>query len=152
MNICRPQILQLNGLSMGDFDDQKAALACADELIRENVKLHCHSGECYENKNMPMLNRYFYVHSQGVKRTWTQTQKKILDSSTDVKNKKQLVDSNAFIEGVGELSSGSAGKASTVKIEEVHITKLTYAKTSLQSFLYMWHCAKTVCYKEAVGH
>ncbi len=56
-------------LKWQDFDAQEAT-QIAQELIKENQRAHNHSFEfhpCVPHESMPMLTRYYYVKSPGVR-------------------------------------------------------------------------------------
>ena len=100
----RPQILQLNGMSLSDFPTHTAALKAADRLVELNKEQCGHGGEVQEVPDMPLLNKFFYVHMSGKKRSWEQTESKRLEGEADVKSRKQLQDTNTFTEALGEQS------------------------------------------------
>ena len=115
----RPQILMMNGMSLKDFDTQEAALKIADEIILLNEKTHGHPHDAIVHESMPLLNKYWYVHSGGTKRTIEQLESKELQHSADVKSRKTLEDSGAFVEGLGPGSSSAGDGAHRVKNEDV---------------------------------
>lgn len=126
----RPQILQCNGLSMSDFGDQEEALKVADEIIKVNAQEFEHEKDPIVHTSMPLLNRYWYVHSKGLKRTLENKEKKSVDLEADVKKLKDVQDAHIFLEGMG--ASGSAG-SSSVKVENPAYVRVNSVKDALKS-------------------
>jgi hypothetical protein len=122
----------MNGMSLSDFDKVDEALAVADELIEQNKKEWGHSGEKIDAKN-PLLVRFWYVNGEGRKRSWGQTEDKVLDGECDVKSKKQLLDSEVFLEALGNDTGASSSGGSTVKIENIVHGKMVTATNALKS-------------------
>ena len=122
----------MNGMSLSDFDKVDEALAVADELIEQNKKEWGHSGEKIDAKN-PLLVRFWYVNSEGRKRSWGQTDDKVLEGKCDVKNKKQLFDSQVFLEGLGDDTGASSSGGTSVKIENIVHGKMVTATIFLKS-------------------
>ena len=122
--------MQINGLSIRDFADQKEALKTADESIADNKAEHGHQEEPKIHKN-PLISKDFYVKSDGKKRSWEQAEHKDFSGSADPKTKHGMQDVGAFMEGVGD--PGSGGPASVVKVEFVAHSKLLQAKDSCRS-------------------
>ena len=84
----RPQILGFNGLSVSDFPNQDAALKCADALIAESEKQLGHEHK-EEVKGMPILNKYWYVHQTGLKKTINDSEETKLAHEADVTRSKK---------------------------------------------------------------
>ena len=124
--------MQMNGMSLCDFDKVDEALAVADELIEQNKKEWGHSGEKIDAKN-PLLVRFWYVNGEGRKRSWGQTEDKVLDGECDVKNKKQLLDSEVFLEALGNDTGASSSGGTSVKIENIVHGKMVTAAIVLKS-------------------
>ena len=124
--------MQMNGMSLSDFDKTDEALAVADELIEQNKKEWGHSGEKIDAKN-PVLVRFWYVNGECRKRSWAQSEDKVLDGQCDIKNKKQLLDSQTFLEGLGDDTGAQSSGGSSVKIENVVHGKMITATNALKS-------------------
>jgi hypothetical protein len=122
--------LQFNGLALSDFEDTKEALKTADEFIAENQAEYGHNHEPKLHKN-PLVSKYFYVKSDGKKRTWEQAEHKEFSGSADPKTRKNMQEVGAFMEGMGD--AGSSDGASLVKVEFVAHSKLLQAKDSCRS-------------------
>ena len=122
----------MNGMSLSDFDKVDEALAVADELIEQNKKEWGHSGEKIDAKN-PLLVRFWYANGEGRKRSWGQTEDKVLEGKCDVKNKKQLLDSQVFLEGLGDDTGASSSGGTSVKIENIVHGKMVTAANVLKS-------------------
>ena len=122
--------MQINGLSISDFADQKEALKTADEIIADNKAEYGHQEETKIHKN-PLISNYFYVKSDGKKRSWEQVEQKDFSGSTDTKTQNNMQDMGVFMEGMGDLGSG--GPNSSVKVEFVAHSKLLQAKDSCRS-------------------
>ena len=123
--------MQINGLSISDFADQKGALKPADEIIADNKAEYGHQEEPKIHKN-PLISKYFYVKSDGKKRSWEQSEQKEFSGSADPKTKKNMQDIGAFMEGMGDLGGGGSA-SSSVKVEFVTHSKLLQAKDSCRS-------------------
>ena len=122
--------MQINGLSISDFADQQEALKTADEIIADNKAEYGHQEEPRIHKN-PLISKYFYMTSDGKKRSWEQAEQKDFSGSADPKTKQNMQDMGAFIEGMGDLGSGCP--TSSVKVEFVAHSKLLQAKDSCRS-------------------
>jgi hypothetical protein len=145
----RPQILALNGLSIKDFESQTEALATADELIAESMSLHdfehqqaylvylsinclaflsyllCffpHQAPC--NSQNPLLLKFWYVHSKGVKRSLKEVEAKKIEGDMDVsKAKKHMPMVDVWTGTDGSVETQTMG---TVKVESsAHTAMLT---------------------------
>ena len=57
----------------------------ADEEIATNMRLFDHQGDEIPNAN-PLLAKFRYVSSKGLKRTWSQAERKELHSQANLKN------------------------------------------------------------------
>ncbi len=130
----RSTILGFAGLSLGDFQSRDEAFEAADELIRQNMEEYQHAGETKQSKN-PLLSKFFYVVAEGKKRTWSQVEVKRLEGTADIKSRKALEESGAFVEGLG--SDPSAG-GKNVKLENVSYTQMMQAKDALRSSTYKY--------------
>jgi hypothetical protein len=122
--------LQFNGLAMSDFDSTAEAFKTAGDLIEDNKAEYGHTDEPRLHKN-PLICKYFYVKSEGKKRTWEQAEHKEFSGSADPKTRKQLQEAGAFIEGMG--LEGPSEASSSVKLEFVAHSKLLQAKDSCKS-------------------
>ena len=128
--VTMPRILQLNGLSMCDFADEKAALKAADDLVDMSAEEHGFQKSELDHPN-PLLAKHWYVHSQGRKRVWSQTEEKSLEKTTDIKSAKTLVDSKLFMEGLESSSSNAV----PLKHENPTFTSI---QNSIDAFRYIW--------------
>ena len=128
----RPSILQMNGLSLGDFESREAALATADDLIATNSAEFDHKVEPQVNKN-PLLTKYWYVKGEGTKRSFSQTESKELQGSSDVKNRKLLTDAQAFMEGLGPAGSAEEPGA---QVENVAFADMKQSREKLRTHKY----------------
>ena len=111
----------MNGLQMSDFPDHEKALSAANLLIERNQQEHEHKGGMEEMPGMPLLNKYYYIQGHGKKRTWTQSERKVLEGERDVKSKRELSDRKEFMEALGESPSKSG---SGVKDENAAYTRM----------------------------
>ena len=119
----------MNGLSLGDFPTHDEALKCADDLVAANAKEYEHKVSPQINASNPLLTKHWYVHGQGTKRKYTQAEEKALSGDSDLKTRKQLADSQAFMEGLGPSSSAEG----QVKIENVAFTDMTQSREKCRS-------------------
>ena len=144
----------LNGLSLGDFKTHTEALKCADELVVQNQQELGHQEPNVHHDN-PLLVKVFYVHGEGKKRTWRQSETKELEGSLDVKAKRQLVDNKLFLEGLGEMGDMSESSSSGVKIESMAWLHMAQAKDALKSMLQetsMSHCLRWMSAQQPCPH
>lgn len=120
----RPQILALNGMSIKDFDSKQLALDAADELIAESSAANGFERQQLPSTSKnPLIHKFWYVHSAGVKRKHSETEKKVMSGETDVKAGKKAV----------ELWFGTEQEEqSSVKIENEVNTALVAAKDQLR--------------------
>ena len=115
---------------MSDFETTDEAFKTAEDLIVDNKAEYGHTVEPRLHKN-PVICKYFYVKSEGEKRTWEQAEHKEFSGSADPKTRKQLQEAGAFIEGMG--LEGPPEASSSVKLEFVAHSKLLQAKDSCKS-------------------
>ena len=87
--------MQINGLSISDFADQKEALKTADEIIADNKAEYGHQEEPKIHKN-PLSSKYFYVKSDGKQRSWEQAEQKDFSGSADPKTKQNHAGHGGF--------------------------------------------------------
>ena len=114
----RPKILDYNGLSMKDFENTEAALACADRLIVQNQAEYGHAGLSSIDPVMPLLSRFQYIKSDGKKRLWSQTEHQELEGRTQAKGPKQIQDLKLFMDAMGPGGAAvGAVEDSTVQIK-----------------------------------
>lgn len=109
-HIPRPQILDFCGMKMNMFENREEALAAAEEEIGKNQKEFGHSYETHAIQTSsinPLMNKYWYVRSDGCKRKWNQTEVKTLKGESAVKSTKHLEQSQAFLEAMGSGASSS---------------------------------------------
>ena len=89
----RPSILALNGMSIKDFDTQREALEVADQIIAGNMadyeEAHKLNPPKESNVN-PLLNKYFYVHDEGLKTNFTDSETKRLELSKEISKKSDV--------------------------------------------------------------
>ena len=134
---CRPQILQLHGMSLSDFKTHSDALKTADALIKQNKEELGHAGTFIEHE-LPMLSKFLFLASHGVKRSFSQKEKKEFKVESDIKSAKLLKDSGLFQEGMGAGASSSGDGGPGVKVEHVWHSKVQVAKDSLRLSYIHW--------------
>ena len=135
---CRPQILQIHGMNLSDFKTHSDALKAADALIKQNKEEVGHAGTMIEHE-MPMLTKFLFLVSHGLKCSFSQTEKKEFKLEGDIKSSKLLKDSGFFEEGMGAASSGSGdGGSGGVKLEHVWHSKVQIAKDGLRLSYIHW--------------
>ena len=71
----RPKILQLSGMSLGDFPNREEALQTADELIAHSVAEYGHKYAAISYGN-PLTDKFFYVQGKGRTKTWYKGEEK----------------------------------------------------------------------------
>jgi hypothetical protein len=135
----RPKILQLNGMNLSDFATHKEALKTADDIIAENKSIFDHDVAPIAHDN-PLLIKYWYVHSEGKRRSHAQIEAKTFSGGADVKNKKQMV--GAFIEGFGD----SAAITNEVKAEFPLHNTMKKSIESVRFFMFVFHIYITCSY------
>lgn len=121
-------------MRLSDFKTHDQALKVADDIVAQNKKDIGHDEKDMPHEN-PLLVRVFYIHGQGKKRTWSQSEKKELQLESDLKNVKQLGDASMFIEGMGVTAGSSSAGGENVKVEHVTHAKMTQQKDSLRSLM-----------------
>ena len=82
----------------------------ADAEIASNRALFDHEGGQIENAN-PLLVKFRYIESKGLKREWSQQQSKTLTGDAPVKKVAQLSEAKAFLECLG--APGHPGSSDT---------------------------------------
>ena len=87
-----------------DFKDRTEAMKVADDLIAQNTADHEHEGGSRVKDN-PLLPQLWYVQNHGKKRSFKQTQSKILGLKSEMKSQKQLEDLGMFMKSLGSSSS-----------------------------------------------
>ena len=133
---CRPQILQIHGMSLSDFKTHSNALKAADALIKQNKEELGHAGTMIEHE---MLTKFLFLVSHGLKRSLSQAEKKEFKLEGDIKSSKLLKESGFFEEGMGAASSGSGdGGSGGVKLEHVWHSKVQIAKDGLRLSYIHW--------------
>ena len=106
-----PKILELNGLRWGDFTPEEADKVL-QELLRENVEQHGYQPQSSPNDRMPILSKYFYIHSTGRQQTKTVSNKEQWEKKTTDKD----IVMATLTDSTSSSSSGSGGGAQ-VKVE-----------------------------------
>ena len=107
----RQQILEFNGLKWSDFDQVKA-IALADQLIKDSMEEFGHEYASKEHASFVELNKYWYVHSEGVRRENTFDYKQqVQGAKNDEKTIKEGLQSI-----MGSVSSMTAGSVSPSKV------------------------------------
>ena len=86
-----PEILQLNGLRLADFDCKEEGLALADQLIAQSIEEHGHQFAMISYNN-PLPDKYFYVEGKGRTKTWTRDYYKGAKRESNPKSLKALQD------------------------------------------------------------
>ena len=104
-------------------------MKCADRLIAQNAKDYEHKVPKQADAN-PLLERHWYVHGGGVKRTFSQREEKEMAGTAPVSSKKALQDAGAFMEGLG-APSGASGSGDP-KIENVVYTEMNISAEKLR--------------------
>ena len=81
--------MEMNGLSLRDFDTHEDALELADTIIAQSVQEHGHQYAMI-SFGAPLIDKYFYIESKGRTKTWTQTYTKKLSRTTNPKSLKAI--------------------------------------------------------------
>ena len=116
----RPKILQLNGMTCQDFPSIAEALQAAKQLYEDNKAEYEHDEPIQEHANQ-MLVKYWYVHGEGKKRSWSLSERKEFCLESDVKNKKALTETS---ERYMELFGGDASSSGLVQIKAENANKV----------------------------
>ena len=127
----RPKILQMNGLSVSDFDSTEQALATADELIEFSAGEFGFTKETLEHENT-LLSRHFYMVSKGKQRKITNGQEKQIGGETDL-NKDGKAGASLLALRDGEMSAFDKTGAASVKMEFPHLTAVQTEAEILRS-------------------
>ena len=115
--LCRPKILELNGLRFGDYKNQEEALKIAGRLLEQNKAEFEHAGAVLEDPEIPLLSKYRYIISTGKKRTWAQSEKQELRANSNVKGLQQMRDAKGFMECLGE-DDGASSSSNPVVVSQ----------------------------------
>ena len=111
--------MQLNGLAVSDFTTTKEAVQVIEELVADNQKEYGHNEPKTEHASNPLLNRYFYVHSDGRKRSWSQVTTKTMQMEGEVKNKKALCEAaDKYKELFGAEGAGGSSSDGLVPVKK----------------------------------
>ena len=124
-------MLQLNGMTLSDFKNHSEALKTADEIVQQNQHETGNNYAPIDHTN-PLLVKVFYVHHQGKKRMHNQIETKSFHAQADVKNKKQLIDGQAFLEALGDGQAGGEGSSTGVKVENSNFLHMNKSKDALK--------------------
>ena len=115
------KILEFEGMRVDYFANTQEAYAAAMSLVEDNKKLYGHDGPWEPNDKFPIMSKHYFIHQEGgvtgKRRVWKQDEEKKLTGDADVKTKKQLQDSELFIEGIGKSTKSEADSPSKVKVE-----------------------------------
>ena len=130
-HVMRTQILGFIGMSLKDFENREDAFKVADAEINANAKEYGHKVE-KEDRGDPLLDKFFYVKSEGKKRKWSSDQIRELSGTANVKSLKQMEEVGAFVAGLGP-GDGDGTAASSVKVENVYYGKVKDAAENLKS-------------------
>ena len=79
---------------------KRVASKVADSEIEANKRNFEHDGAVIMNEN-PLLCKFRYIESRGLKREWEQTERKELHGSAPLKKMAQLDEAKAFMECLG---------------------------------------------------
>ena len=130
----RASILTLNGMSIKDFGTQQEALEVADQIIAENMVEH----EAQHNLNPPkvsnvnpLLNKYFYVHDEGLKTSFTDSETKKLELQKEISKKAEVA---TICDSMNEPAASSGGGVAA-KEENASHKDLQAKLTEIQSLL-----------------
>ena len=130
----RPKILQLNGMTCQDFPSIAEALQAAKQLYEDNKAEYEHDEPIQEHENK-MLVKYWYVHGEGKKRSWSLSERKEFCLESDVKNKKALTETSERYMALLGSDAPSSGLAS-VKADNANRVKLDAEVETLRSHWY----------------
>ena len=72
----------------------------ADDELASNQKCFEHDGACIPHDN-PLLAKYRYIESKGLKREWEQIERKELHGTVGLKKISQLDEAKSFMECMG---------------------------------------------------
>lgn len=88
------QIMHLNGFHPKDFDTPEESDRMLKLMIKQSEEANSYVSETQEHPTEPRLNRYFYVHNQGIKKSeGTEDSSSFVATGDVAKNKLQsLVD------------------------------------------------------------
>merc|ERR1712115_452641 len=116
-----------------DFPNTGQALLAAKQLYEDNKVEFQHDEPIIEHSNQ-MLTKYWYVHGEGKKRTWSMSEKKEFNLESEVKTKKALTETS---ERYSELFGNDASSSGLlpVKDENPNKLKLDVEVETLRSFL-----------------
>ena len=127
----RTQILGLLGMALSDFESRAEAFKVADAEITSNAKDYGHEVQ-KEDRGDPLLDKFYYVKSDGKKRKWSSDQIRELSGTANVKSLKQMEEANAFVAGLGP-GDGDGTATSSVKVESEYYGKIKEAAENLKS-------------------
>ena len=127
----RTQILGFLGMTLSDFKTREEAFTVADAELASNAKDYGHEVQ-KEDRGDPLLDKFYYVKSDGKKRKWSSDQIRELSGMANVKSLKQMEEAGAFVAGLGP-GDGAGTAASSVKVESEYYGKIKEATENLKS-------------------
>ena len=139
----RPKILQMNGLSVSDFDSTEQALATADELIELSAGEFGFTKETLEHENT-LLSRHFYMVSKGKQRKITNGQEKAIGGEADL-NKDGKAGAALIALRDGDMTAFDKTGAAGIKMEFPHLTAVQTEAEILRSVCTHTHNTHPTC-------
>ena len=106
------------GLQMGDFENQKKALALADELIESNQKEFNHSFKPKLHDN-PLLRKYWYVFKHAKTSKWSSKESTGIGQKDDKANLAKIKESGVLSQLLGEPDETAKVKTEFVCYEKL---------------------------------
>ena len=120
----RPKILQMNGLSIKDFDSVAEAMQTADDLVEQSAADYSFTKETINHDN-PLCVKCYYIYGHGKKHTMSGTERKDISGQTDGKNKQKM------LTGFGDITGGASlmdkPDQDLIKLEFPHFAKMKVA-------------------------
>ena len=127
----RPKVLQMNGLSVSDFDSTEDALKTADELIELSAAEFGFNKETLEHENV-LLSRHYYMVSKGKQRKITNGHLKEIGGEADL-NKDGKAGSALVALQDGDMTAFEKTGAAGIKMEFPHLTAVQTEAEILRS-------------------
>lgn len=120
----RPKILQMNGLSIKDFDSVAEAMQTADDLVEQSAADYSFTKETIHHDN-PLCVKCYYIYGHGKKHTMSGTERKDISGVTDGKVKHKM------LTGFGDITGGASlmdkPDQDLIKLEFPHFSEMKVA-------------------------
>ena len=129
------EILEFMGNSLANFNKVSDAVQDVEYLTKKNSSEHGRSLEEHPpqmDEEKPEYSMFWFVKAKGKESSWTQTQKKELNGTANLKTVQDLKQGCRFMEGLGfseALGSGTAQIENvkyTMLMKEIETCKSTY--------------------------